>query len=157
MSKTQTKLRFVLNTAFALVALVIIIDFIVPGKIVNDEIINVQAEREQYNNAAGNSHYSYKLVTNENSFSVSEEFARTVEEHEEIEYSVSRIFQEVNWYRLHASENKASNSLRIILGLLLPLLVIASIVVANRFKKNIGIVVFVLQVLLIGDLVFLLM
>ena len=155
MNKHQHKLRVTLYATFVLAALVIIADFILPGRIINDEIIRVERERQQYYNAARNYHYSYKVITNEHQFSVTEDFAGLVQGHEKIEYSVSRIFKEVNWYRLLSSENRAVYSLRIISGLVLPLLTIISIIIAYRYKKNISTLVFVLQVLLIADMIFL--
>ena len=155
MNKLQHKLRLSLYATFVLAALVIIVDFILPGRIIIDEIINVERERQQYYNAARNYHYTYKAITSEHQFWVSEDFAQLVQDHEKIEYSVSRIFKEVNWYRLLSSENKSFYSLRIISGLVLPLLTIISIFVAFLYKKNIGTLVFVLQTLLIADLIFL--
>lgn len=156
MNKHQHKLRLLVYATFVLAALVIIVDFVLPGRIINDEIINVKRERQQYYNAARNYHYSYKVITNEHQFSVDEDIAELVQNHEKIEYSVSRIFKEVNWYKLLSSENRAFSSLRIISGIVLPLLTIISILVAYRYKRNIGTLVFVLQTLLIADLVFLL-
>ncbi len=155
MSDHQHKLRLSLYAIFVLAALVIIVDFILPGRIINDDIINVKRERQQYYNAARNYHYSYKLITREHQFSVAEDFAELIQDEEKIEYSVSRIFKEVNWYRLLSSENRAVYSLRILSGLVLPLLTIISILVAYLYKKNMGTLVFVLQVLLVADLIFL--
>jgi hypothetical protein len=156
MNKNQSKFNLTLNAAFVLVALVIIVDFILPGRIVNDEINNVEKERQQYYNAARNYHFSYKVITHEHEFYVTEDFAELVQDHKNIEYSVSRIFEEVNWYRLLSSENRGSYSLRIISGLVLPLLTIFSIAMAYRYKMNIDILVFVFQTILIADLIFLL-
>lgn len=136
-------------------AFVILVDYILPGRIINDEIINVKRVRQQYYNAARNYHFTYQVITSKNQFWVAEDFAELVQGHEKIEYSVSRIFKEVNWYRLLSSKNRAVYSLRIITGLVLPLLAIISIFVAYRSKKNIGTFVFVLQTLLIADLIFL--
>jgi len=151
----QHKLRRSLYAAFTLAALVVLVDFASPGRIINDEIINVQRERQQYYNAARNYHYSYKVITSEHEFLVAEDFAELELVNEKIEYSVSRIFKEVNWYRLLSSENKSFHSLRIVSGLVLPLLIIISIFVAFRYKKKIGTLVFILQILLIADLIFL--
>ncbi len=155
MHKHQHKLRLLLYSIFALVALIVLVDFVSPGKIINDEIINVKRERQQYYNAARNHHYSYKVITSEHEFLVEEDFAKLELVNEKIEYSISRIFKEVNWYRFVSSENKSFYSLRIISGLVLPLLTIISIFVAFRYKKEIGILVFILQILLIADLIFL--
>ena len=155
MNKHQHNLRLSLNAAFTLAALVILVDFVSPGRILNDEIINVQRERQQYYNAARNYHYSYKVITSEHEFLVAEDFAELKLVNKKIEYAVSPIFKEVNWYRLLASESKSFYSLRIVSGLVLPMLTIISIFVAFRYKKKIGTLVFILQILLIADLIFL--
>ncbi|MEM6629117.1 MAG: hypothetical protein AAF694_05570 [Bacteroidota bacterium] len=155
MNKYQNTLRLSVHGIFVLAALVILIDFIIPGKVVNDEIIEVKSERQQYYNAARNSHYSYKVITRKHHFFVAEDFAKLVQGHEKIEYSVSRVFKEVNGYRLLPSGNRRVYSLRIVSGLVLPLLTIISILVAYQYKKNIGTLVFVLKALLIVDLIFL--
>ncbi len=157
MNNPQNKIGLSINAAFVMAALVIIIDFILPGSTFNDEIISVQSKQEQYYNAAANFHYSYQVTTSEHQFSVTEEFAEMVQADDKIEYSISQIFKEVNWYRLPSSDNRSTYSLRLMTGLVLPLLAILSIFVAYRFKKKIGILVFVLQALLMADLVFLLM
>jgi len=155
--KTNIKLRLSLYAASTLVALIIIVDFVLPGRIINDEIINVQKTRQQYYNAARNYHYSYKVITSKHEFSVAEGFAESEWRDKKIEYSVSRVFKEVNWYRLLTSGSKSFYSLRIISGIILPLLTTMSILMAYRYKRNIDILVFVLQILLIADLIFLMM
>ncbi len=149
------KSRLSLYAIFTLAALIILVDFISPGTIINDEIINVQRELQQYNNAAGSSHYSFKVITNEHEFLVTEDFTKLKLVNKNIEYSVSRIFKEVNWYRLLLSENKSFSSLRIVSGLILPLLAIISMFITYRYKKEMGLFIFILQVVLIADLIFL--
>ncbi len=155
MNKYQQKLRLLLYTVFTFIAVVIIVDFVLPGRIINDKIINIKRERQQYNNAARNEHYSYKIITSEDQFSVTEDFAKLVKENEKIEYTVSPIFKEVNWYRLLSSENREFYSLRIMSGLVIPLLVIIAIFVSYLSIKNINILLFVLKILLILDLIYL--
>lgn len=136
-------------------ALVIIGDFVLPRSVVQSEIMEVRSQQEQYYNTARNYHYSYKVVTSQHEFSVSEEFSSLAQENQKIEYSVSPIFKEVNWYRLQKSDEKSSFSLRIISGLVLPLMALISILVAYRTKWNMNTLVFVLQTVLIADLVYL--
>lgn len=156
MYKHQNKLRLLLYATFTLIALVVLFDFISPGRIINDEIINVKKELQQYYNAASNYHYSYKVITSKHEFFVSKDFVKLEVVNEKIEYSVSPIFKEVNWCRLFSSENKYFYSLRIVSGLVLPLLAFITVCVAHRYKKKIGLLVFTLQTLLIADLIFLL-
>ncbi|NND79594.1 MAG: hypothetical protein HKN53_06835 [Maribacter sp.] len=149
------KLRLSLNAVFVFVALVIIIDFVSPGSIINDVIIDLQKERQQYYNAARNYHYSYKVITSEHEFLVTEDFAKLELVNKKIEYSISPIFKEVNWYKLLSSKNKSFYSLRIVSGFVLPLLAIILFFVAFRHEKKIGTLVLILQILLVADLIFL--
>jgi hypothetical protein len=157
MNKYQPKFSLFLYAAFTLLAVVIIVDFVWPGKIIKDEVLDVQWEREQYYNAARNYHYSYKVITSEHQFYVAEDFAQLVQDAEKIEYSVSRIFKEVNWYRLLNEEKRSFYSLRILSGLVLPLLAMLLFLLAYRYKWKSDILVFVIQVLLIADLIFLIL
>ncbi len=155
MYKHQQKLRLSIYASFTLIALFILADFVLPGRIVNDEIIEVQSERQQYYNAARNYHYSYKVITSKHKFLVAEDFAELDLVNKKIEYSVSPIFKKVNWYRLISSKEKSFYSLRIASGLVLPLLIIILIFAAFRYKKKIGTLLFIFQILLIADLIFL--
>lgn len=157
MEEPQNKLRLIVYSIFCFVALIILIDFVWPGKIVKDEIIDVKSERQQYYNAAGNYHYSYKVITSQHAFSVEEVFAKSDLKSKRIEYSVSPIFKEVNWYKLLISSDKSSYSLRVVSGLILPLVAIILIIIAYRFPKYLGTIIFILQALLIADLIFLMM
>tara|TARA_R110001592_G_scaffold302841_1_gene574813 strand:- start:1173 stop:1646 length:474 start_codon:yes stop_codon:yes gene_type:complete len=157
MNKSTFKLRPFLYSLFILIALVIITDFALPGKAFTDQVIKVQAERQQYYNAAQNYHYSYKLSTGQHDFSVSEDFAKTVKEGDTVNYRLSRLFKEVNRYHLSTTESIHTDSLRRYSGLILPLLVLLVMGLAYRHGKKMSALIFVLQALTLGDLVFLMM
>ncbi|PQB06082.1 hypothetical protein BST85_13045 [Aureitalea marina] len=130
-------------------------DFIVPGNLKSADIVEVQKEIQRYYNAGGNYHYSYKVVTPEDIFQVSEDFAAQVEEQDNIEYAISPVFKEVNWYRSDPSARKSFHSLRLASGLILPILCMFSIFMLVRYNKKLGKVDFILKALLIGDLILL--
>lgn len=155
MKNDSDTIRLLWPVAIVIMSLVIIIDFSVPGQIESDEIIEVLRERQQYYNAARNYHYSYELITSERQFTVTEGFVNFIGEHEKIEYSVSPLFNEVNWYRLIATNHQGIYPLRILSGLVLPLLTIISIAIAHYYTKRSTTLVFVLEVCLIADLVYL--
>ncbi len=138
-----------------LASLVIIADFLLPGRVFVEEVIEVKKERQQYYNAARNYHYSYKVFTHEHNFFISEDFAQFIQEHQAITYTVSPIFDEVNSYSLPSSGTKGIYSLRILSGLILPLLVIVAMGLAYKYEHKVSTFVFVLQILLIADLIFL--
>ena len=150
------KLRLSLYVLFTFIAVLIISDFILMGETITDDIINIKRERQQYFNAAKNHHYSYKVTTNRHSFSVEDHFVKLERGNQKIVYSVSRVFKEINWYKLASASKKSFYSLRVVSGLIVPLFSLVAIFITYKFKKNIDILIFVLQVLLIGDLIFLL-
>jgi hypothetical protein len=76
MIQQQNKLKLGIYSIFIFISFIIITDFIFPGNVVIDEIIEVKKTREQYYNAAQNHHYSYKIITSTDQFSVSEDFAK---------------------------------------------------------------------------------
>ncbi len=155
MTKSRNKLRLGLYGLFVLASLIILTDFILPGRVVVDEIIDVKKEWQQYYNAARNYHFSYRVFTSTHNFSVTEDFAKEIQDNQQIEYTVSRIFKEVNRYRLLNSGNRETYSLRFLSGLVIPLLVIMVLGIAFKYESKMRVLVFVIQVLLIVDLIFL--
>lgn len=156
MTGLQFKKNVNINSLFICSALVIIADFILPGRTHVDEVISVKKERQQYYNAARNYHYSYRVFTNSHNFSVSEDFAQTVQAKQKIKYRVSILFKEINSYSLITSETKNIYSLRILSGLAVPFMTILILVLRNIYQRRInGNLVFMIQALLAGDLIFL--
>lgn len=155
MIENKDKLRIGLYSLFIITSLIILADFMIGGRVVVDEIIGVKKERQQYYNAARNDHYTYRISTRKHSFFVTADFAKKILDKEKVEYTVSRIFSKVNRYKLLNSENSEMSSLRFLSGLFIPLLVIMVLGIAFKYKKKMSVLVFVIQVLLIVDLIFL--
>ncbi len=65
---------------FAIMAVVILLDFILPGHEHIEKIESIRKTRQQTYNAARNFHYSYGLETENIYFPVSEKFAASVAE-----------------------------------------------------------------------------
>ena len=152
----MNKIRLSLYSIFAIIALIILIDFIAPGSVINSDIVHVKKERQQYYNAGGNQHYSYQVITPEHHFSVTKNFAQEIKNNQQITYTVSPIFNEVNRYGLASSKNKTMYSLRVISGFIIPFFALITILFAYKLKDKIDILVFVFKALLIGNFVFLL-
>lgn len=140
----------------ALIALVILIDFVLPGKVYNQEILSVKAKRQRNYNAAKNSHYSYRVQTPEHSFTIESKDAKSVQQQKSVTYAVSRVFQEVNWYQLPFSKVKTYYSFRKANGLALPFLLLIALLLIYKSKKNLDNIVLILQLLVLADFVFLL-
>lgn len=152
----MNKIRLSLYSIFAIIALIILIDFIAPGSVVTSDIVRVKKERQRYYNASGNQHYSYQIITPEHHFSVTKDFAQEIKNSQQITYTVSPIFNEVNRYGLTSSKNKTIYSLRVISGFIIPFFALITILLAFKLKDKIDVLVFVIKALLIGNLVFLL-
>ena len=157
-SDAQSSIRtFFLSAFFVLAALVVVMDFAYPGKVLEDQVVRIQRQVQKHNNAARGHHYSHILATTHRAFSVSEEVAQRAEAGAPIVYSVSRVFDEVNWCRIPLTDARSYYSLRWLSAALLPLLTLAAMFFEPRYKgaMEMGIVVFVLQVLLLADVLFL--
>jgi len=153
----KNKTFLILNSLFCLLSLIILIDFAWPGEVIHDEVLNVISEKQRSYKAAKNHHYSYRVITNNRDFWVSKEFSRSNWESEKIEYSVSSIFKEVNWYQLRTAESKSFYSLRVASGAVIPLLFLVIFFILFKYNKNLEIVTYIFYVLLILDLVFLIL
>lgn len=79
-----------------------------------------------------------------------------MEKHQQILYSRSILFNKVNWYRRAKETTASTYILRTLSGLVLPLLYGFVFNLSLITKKAYSQVIFILQILLIGDL-FLLM
>lgn len=75
---------------------------------------------------------------------------------DDIEYSISRLFDEVNWCKPIQMQTRAYYSLRWLAALLLPLSVLVLMFIAPRVKSalDVDVLVFVLQVVLMVEVVF---
>lgn len=156
MINNQYKLRLGLYGLFVLTSLTILTDFILPGSVVVEDIIEIKKEKQQYYNAARNYHFSYRVFTSTNNFSITEDFAKELSNNQQIEFAVSPIFREINSYRLLNAESREIYSLRIFSGLIIPLALIIVIGLAFKYEKKMSILIFVIQAIVIVDLIFLL-
>lgn len=132
---------------------VLILDFVLPGKPITEEVVAIKKDRQQYYNAAQNSHYSYRIITETRAFPISENFAGEIAKGEQIIYSISYLFAEVNTYGKAAGKSQIY-SLRWFTGLVIPLFAMLVFFLRYRSKTKYGTLAFVMQMLVIGDLIF---
>jgi hypothetical protein len=149
----------IFNGVIALIAVVILADFMVPGTVVREEVVGVKREVQDHHNAARGYHYSHRIITAQRAFFVAEDVAIQAKPGELIQYSVSRIFGEVNWCKTDGSNRRSYFSLRCLAALLIPLLTAFSMFAVRRFGGhfNLEIFVFVLQLILLVYLMILLL
>ncbi|PHN95829.1 hypothetical protein CSC81_18395, partial [Tenacibaculum discolor] len=86
---------------------------------------------------------------------VEEDIAKSAEG-KSMSYTVSLLFQEVNSYSILPSQDRSIYSFRLISGFVLPLLLLLAIGIKFRFKKDLSILLFVLQLLVVGNFIWLL-
>jgi len=145
-----------MNKFFTLLSIFILFDFLLPGKITVEEIIDIPRNEENYYNAGQNYHYSFSVITKGYNFSITENFARKINRNEKIEFEISTIFNEINKYRLNNNDSFEVYPTRIISGLILPSLLIIVLTLAYKYKSKISTLVFVIKVVQIANFIFLL-
>lgn len=150
---TSTRLSYLLTV---LVCAVILTDFALPGTSYTSEINYVKKERQQYYNAAGNFHYTYKVVTDSHSFIVNETLGPVLYSGAPISYRCSPIFNQVNSYQALGSDSFSTHSMRWVSGLILPLFLVLITLLTWRLRWNISNFYFILQVILAANLIYLL-
>ena len=74
------------------IAIIITLDFLLPGKENTEIITSVKKKYEQYYNPGNNHHYSYRLSTKNRNFNISESFAKKASKGEEIKYKTFFIY-----------------------------------------------------------------
>lgn len=151
MDKKTSKLSLIAYAIPILIAFVIILDFSLPGNVYIDDVVKIERKLQRYYNAGGNSHNSYKIVTSDHKFTAEESFAKEAI-NKEISYSVSLIFNEVNWHRIVSEGKNNMHSFRLASGLIFPLIVIIVICISFKYNTNWNTLLFVLQFFLLADL-----
>lgn len=142
---------------FLSLALIMIADFAVSKKELIEPITRISREHQQYFNAGGNSHHTFKVYTQKHSFHVSDNFVKKIEPKQEIRYTISLLFNEVNTYGLKDSKNNHVYTLRLLTGFVVPLLTICTMVLAFKYHKKMSIFIFIIQVLSIANFILLLL
>lgn len=152
--ETGQKLKLFFMAFSAVLSLIIILDFSLSGASIKEKVIGVNTTIESHNNAGGNSHFSFKIRTQNYAFTVSESFAHLIKNEDELNLSITPFFEEVNTVRLSSGESEI-HSLRLISGLILPLLIIIALALGYKIGNRWNNIVFVFEVLAFADLVFL--
>ena len=152
-NKKNNLVSRLLHGVFAFCALLILIDFLLPSTVVKEDVVEIKQTRQNYFNAARNYHYSYRVITKNHRFSVTQEFANLVKDSNTVVFALSPLFNEVNWSSLPTAKNKSYYSLRIASGLALPLLVLLIFGLKYYANKRFGPIIFILQVLMVVNIV----
>lgn len=147
--------QFIITVLYIFLAIIMIIDYALVGKTDIEEVLVVNKSFEKYYNAGGNSHYSYKIRTKNYKFSVSKSFALSAKDSQEIRIKVSPLFKEINSAEIIKTKYKEVYSLRLLSGLIFPILAILILAIGYRYKK-ISTLVVITKVIIIANFIYLL-
>lgn len=156
MTEPQEKTNNALLILFAVMALIILLDIVLTGSVHTAKVETVRKTLQKQYNAAANHHFSYGIDTKNFYFPVSEHFANNVEKGQTVKFKVSPIFNKVNSYESLESGEKGTYSLRLVSGLIIPVLAILFLGVHFKFRK-LGALALIIRILLLFDLVYLLL
>lgn len=145
----------IIKYIFLALSLLILLDSYTPGKEFESTIQSVSINYEPYFNAGGNGHDSYSIVTEDHSFYINEDEKDNFSKGNDISYRLSPIFKEVQQFESNDFKGSIS-SLRLYSGTLFPLFFIGVILLSFRLREKMSVLLFVTQVAIIADLIYLL-
>ncbi len=149
------KIAPILDYICILLAVIILVDFAISKTTVIERITSKQILNQSYNNAGGNSHLSFSIVTENNHFNCSESFFNILEDETLININRSLIFNKVNSYKNTNTNQKETYSLRYTTGLFIPIIVLI-LLILSLAKPNISdILKFITKVVIVADLAYL--
>jgi hypothetical protein len=150
------KVQMILMMVCALVAVVIILDYSLPGKILVEEVLAVKKTYENYYNAGGNYHISFKIHTAHHTYYVSKTFASLVQKGLKLETKTSPFFNEVNSSEILTTGNTEVHLLRMLSGFILPVFVLLVLTLGYKYGSRVSTLVFIIEVITVVDLIYLL-
>ncbi len=154
--KTE-KIKNAIRLLFSILAITILIDYSVSGNETTELVKGLNKSFENYNNAAGNSHYSYKLETKNFNFNISNDYYNLATLGDEIRIKESPIFKEVNASTIVKENYTETYSLRRITGLFIPLVVLTVLFFSFKALDKIKILAFVTLIVSIADVIYLML
>ena len=150
------KAKTILILVTCLITTIILLDFCLPGHKVENTIISIKTKRQSYNNAAGNSHVSFHIVTKNNTFNVTKKFANSTKENDTIYYTKSLIFNKINRYKNANKSISEIYSLRWFTGLVLPIIALILFGIHFLFNKRNEFGLIITLIVILGNIVFIL-
>lgn len=141
----------------AIAALLTLLDYRFSKETVSETITATTRSLENKYNAGRNYYYGYYIKTPNGDVVVSREFQKNISIGQVIAIKKSLVFNEVNQVINVASGMSEVYSLRIASGLILPSLVLVILAIGYRLQNRVGTLVFVAQMVLLINLIFLLL
>lgn len=151
--KIKQKRGYLLKHSAAIISIIaavlILVDFAIPGELYQTEINEVKKTRQSYYNPAGNAHYSYSIVTDNRIISVSKKVGAASKVGDVISYRTSLIFDQVNSYNV-MDLPKENYSFRWVSGGVFPVIVIVFFTLCIAMGRKLKPWSLIMQILLIG-------
>jgi hypothetical protein len=130
----------------------LIVDFVIPTKASKETVQKIKTTQQNYYNGGGNSHFSYSLITEKTSISISKELKELLQENDTINIHRSLLLNEINKISHEASSTSEIYSLRWFTGMVFPLTALILFVMHLYGIKRISALVLIAQILLFADL-----
>lgn len=152
-----SKAKVIIVKLCSVLAVIVLLDFLIPGTSSVEKVKSVEATREQYYNAARNYHHSYKIKTENTDSNVSEKFAKKIRVGDKIKLETSFFFREINSYERLKTSEKETYSLRIFSGLIIPLFffIVTLLFYFKRTRRKT--LLFVTGILMIANFIYVLL
>lgn len=151
-----TKTNFIISFLLIAISLTTIFDFSIDSQIKHSNNFKINKVKQKYYNASQNYHFTYEIVTSTDTFNVTEEFAKSISNTNDIYYGISKIYNEVNWYSSDLNK-KSTYSLRYFSGLIIPLIFIIYFILSLVFKFDNFALNNIFIILVIGNVIYLLL
>ncbi len=155
LSFNTIKASTIYHVVLIVVALIIIVDFSFPTTPMAVTVVDVKTTQQQYYNAGGNMHFSYSIITEDSSFSVSETFAREVQKKDTINVYRSIILNEVNAIKSTETDLQEIYSLRWFTGMIIPLVLLLLCIQKLIGIKRLNTVFLIAQIIFFMNVAFL--
>ena len=138
------------------IALISLGDFVFSNSSIKDIITEKKTSYESYNNAGGNSHVSKSIHSQKFEFNCSDAFFELSSVSDSLNLKVSPIFNKINRYTNLQKQYSETYSLRYVTGLIIPVLGLLILMLSFKFKEKMTIIVFVAQIALLSNFIYLL-
>ena len=150
MNLSSGRFQKLLKAILILLSMTMLLDFFIDERI-ETRVAEVKRTVQSHNNASGNSHFTYIIITEEIEFYTAASFARLVSPDDLVEIDLSILFREVN--RVSYGTTSETYSLRWASGLFIPLICFVITVMSFQFPKRSSLVVLIAALAILGNLV----
>ena len=151
-----SKAQVIFMVIIALIAIIIMVDFKFSSKTINAKVISKERVLENKQSTGRNYYYAKKLVVKDYVIQVSEDFANQTQVDHSLDFDVSLLFNEINKVTNLNTGSSEKYTFRWMTGGVIPFVVLIILWFGYKRRDKLNTLVFVAEVVLIIDFVFLL-